>query len=145
MQSAGRMNMFILPRENVLPVPPTVSQQEALPVCALVMPGLVESMNLMSHCRVWVSAIDSASGDSHSEMCQAPLAMCNLALIYIIILALETNTRHYHNYLIFIHCSNFGLYNIVIYNYTYTTCNNANACSKHKCGCPFDVKPLVHF
>ena len=139
------MNTFTLPRESAPPVPPTAPQQGALPASALVMLGLVESMNLMSHCRVWVSAIDSASGDSHSEMCQVPLTMCNLALIYMIILALETNTRHYHNYLIFLHCSNFGLYNIVIHIYTYTTCNNANVCSKHKCVCPFDVKPLVHF
>ena len=65
----------------------------------------------MSHCRVWVSAIDSASdSDSHSEKSQAPLAMCNLALIYI----------SWHSKLIhviishFIHCSNFGLYDIII-------------------------------
>ena len=50
--------MFTLPRESVLPVLQTVSQQEALPVCALVMPELAESMKLMSHCHVWVSTIN---------------------------------------------------------------------------------------
>ena len=83
MQCAGKMNTFTHPRENVLPVPPTAPHQGAHLVCVLVMPGLVESMNLMSHCRVWVSATDSASdSDSHSGKCQAPLAMCFLALIY---------------------------------------------------------------
>ena len=52
--------MFSLPRECVLPVPPTASQQGALPVCALVMPGLVGSTKRMSHCHVWVSVINIA-------------------------------------------------------------------------------------
>ena len=47
--------MFTLPRECVLPVPQTAPQQGALPVCALVTPGLVGSTKLMSHCHAWVS------------------------------------------------------------------------------------------
>ena len=49
------MNTFTLPRDCVLPVPAKVPQQEALPVCASAMPVLVGSMQLMSHCHVWVS------------------------------------------------------------------------------------------
>ena len=50
--------MYTLPRECVLPVPPTARQQVALPVCALVMSELVGSTKLMSHCHVWVSVIN---------------------------------------------------------------------------------------
>ena len=49
------MNTFTLPWECVLAVPLTAPQQGALPVCALVVPGLVGSMKLMSHCHAWVS------------------------------------------------------------------------------------------
>ncbi len=49
------MNTFTLPRECVLPVLLAAPQQEALPECALAMPGLVGSTKLMSHCRAWVS------------------------------------------------------------------------------------------
>ena len=54
------MNTFTLPRECVLPVPPTAPQEGALPVCALVTPGLVGSTKRMSHCHVWVSVISIA-------------------------------------------------------------------------------------